>query len=117
MAKTLTGTVSQVIGPVIDVHFPAGRLPAINNALTVPIGDKTLTVFVSTASPYKFCGPVLTAIGKSPVGSGLELLDQLHEATGVPVPRRLAVLRGKPRRFDKTVEKQAMETAVLDFLK
>ena len=40
-----------------------------------------------------------------------------HEATGVPVPRRLAALRGKPRRFDKTVEKQAIETAVLDFLK
>ncbi len=47
MAKKLTGTVSQVIGPVIDVHFPAGRLPAINNALTVPIGDKTLTVEVA----------------------------------------------------------------------
>ena len=47
MAKTLTGTVSQVIGPVIDVHFPAGRLPAINNALTVPIGNKTLTVEVA----------------------------------------------------------------------
>ena len=47
MAKTLTGTVSQVIGPVIDVHFPDGRLPAINNALTVPIGNKTLTVEVA----------------------------------------------------------------------
>ena len=47
MAKKLTGTVSQVIGPVIDVHFPDGRLPAINNALTVPIGDKTLTVEVA----------------------------------------------------------------------
>ena len=47
MAKKLTGTVSQVIGPVIDVHFPAGRLPAINNALTVPIGNKTLTVEVA----------------------------------------------------------------------
>jgi len=31
--------------------------------------------------------------------------------------RRLAELKGKPRRFDKTVEKQAMEQAVLDFLK
>ena len=47
MAKKLTGIVSQVIGPVIDVHFPDGRLPAINNALTVPIGNKTLTVEVA----------------------------------------------------------------------
>ena len=30
---------------------------------------------------------------------------------------RLAELKGKARRFDKTVEKQAMEQAVLDFLK
>ena len=74
-------------------------------------------VEVSTASPYKFCGSVLTAIGETPCGDGLELLDQLHAVSGVPVPCRLAELKGKPRRFDKTVEKQAMEQAVLDFLK
>ena len=74
-------------------------------------------VVVSTASPYKFCGSVLTAIGETPCGDGLELLDQLHAASGVTVPRRLAELKGKSRRFDKTVEKQAMEQAVLDFLK
>ena len=74
-------------------------------------------VVVSTASPYKFCGSVLTAIGETPCGDGLELLDQLHAVSGVPVPCRLAELKGKSRRFDKTVEKQAMEQAVLDFLK
>ena len=41
-------------------------------------GDETLAVVVSTASPYKFCGSVLTAIGETPCGDGLELLDQLH---------------------------------------
>ena len=80
-------------------------------------GDKTSAVVVSTASPYKFCGSVLTAIGETPQGDGLGLLDQLHAVSGVPVPRRLAELKGKARRFDKTVEKQAMEQAVLDFLK
>ena len=44
-------------------------------------------------------------------------LNQLHAVSGVPVPCRLAELKGKARRFDKTVEKQAMEQAVLDFLK
>ena len=83
----------------------------------VASGDETPAVMVSTASPYKFCGSVLTAIGETPCGDGLELLDQLHAASGVPVPCRLAELKGKPRRFDKTVEKQAMEQAVLDFLK
>lgn len=83
----------------------------------VASGDETPAVVVSTASPYKFCGSVLTAIGETPCGDGLELLDQLHAVSGVPVPCRLAELKGKSRRFDKTVEKQAMEQVVLDFLK
>ena len=79
-------------------------------------GDKTLTVFVSTASPYKFCGHVLSAIGETPSGDGVELLDQLHVVSGVTVPRRLAALKGKARRFDLTAQKQEMEQVVLDFL-
>lgn len=40
------GKVKQVMGPVVDVQFKNGELPAIYNALTVPINDKTLTVEV-----------------------------------------------------------------------
>ena len=58
-----------------------------------------MTVFVSTASPYKFCDHVLRAVGEEPRGDGVELLDQLHEVSGVAVPRRLAALRGKERRL------------------
>ena len=32
-----TGVVAQVMGPVVDVRFEEGGLPAIQNALTVPI--------------------------------------------------------------------------------
>ena len=113
--EATVGAYEREYGYLIDTHTAVAA--QVMEQYRRASGDKTLTVFVSTASPYKFYGPVLTAIGKTPVGSGLELLDQLHEATGVPVPQRLAALRGKPRRFDKTVEKQAMETAVLDFLK
>ena len=76
-----------------------------------------MTVFVSTASPYKFCNHVLTAIGEIPAGDGVELLDQLNSVSGVTVPRRLAALKGKQRRFDLTAEKQEMDNVVLDFLK
>ena len=41
------GSVAQVMGPVVDVRFDEGNLPEINNALTVPIGEKTLTVEVA----------------------------------------------------------------------
>lgn len=80
-------------------------------------GDRTPSVFVSTASPYKFCDHVLRAIGETPAGDGVELLDQLHGTTGTAVPRRLAALKGKARRFDLTAEKEDMDGVVLDFLK
>lgn len=41
------GSVAQVMGPVVDVRFDEGNLPAIDNALTVPIADRTLTVEVA----------------------------------------------------------------------
>ena len=47
MANLQTGTVAQVMGPVVDVRFEKGGLPAIHNALTIPIGERTLTVEVA----------------------------------------------------------------------
>ena len=47
MSKQIQGSVSQVMGPVVDVIFEEGSLPAILNALTVPNGDKKLTVEVA----------------------------------------------------------------------
>ena len=41
------GYVSQVMGPVVDVKFDEGNLPAIFNALTIENGNKTLTVEVA----------------------------------------------------------------------
>ena len=101
-------------GYLIDTHTAVAA--HVMEQYRAATGDRTPTVFVSTASPYKFCNHVLAAIGETPKGDGVELLDQLHEASGVPVPRRLAALKGKTRRFDKTVEKQAMEQSVLEFL-
>ena len=45
--STAKGSVIQIIGPVVDVLFEEGNLPAIYNALTMKIGDKTLTVEVA----------------------------------------------------------------------
>ena len=46
MGKNI-GKVTQVMGPVVDVRFNEGELPAIYNALTIPLKDKTLTVEVA----------------------------------------------------------------------
>lgn len=41
------GTVSQVVGVVIDAEFPVGALPAIYDALEVKIGDRKLLLEVA----------------------------------------------------------------------
>ena len=86
-------------GYLIDTHTAvAADVLAQYRAATE---DETLTVFASTASPYKFCNHVLTAIGQTPEGDGVELLEQLHSVSGVAIPRRLAALKGKARRVDR----------------
>ena len=47
LANVNAGVVSQVMGPVVDVRFEKGSLPAIYNALTMKIGERTLTVEVA----------------------------------------------------------------------
>ena len=47
MSDTAKGSVSQVMGPVVDVVFEEGSLPAIHNALTMRNGERTLTVEVA----------------------------------------------------------------------
>jgi F-type H+-transporting ATPase subunit beta len=45
--KTAAGKVVQVVGVVVDVEFAPGQLPAINNALTTKLNDKTLLLEVA----------------------------------------------------------------------
>ena len=47
MKNKVTGKVTQVMGPVVDVRFNEGELPSIHNALTVPVADRVLTVEVA----------------------------------------------------------------------
>ena len=47
MENKNTGRVAQVMGPVVDVRFEEGSLPAIDNALTMMIGNRKLTVEVA----------------------------------------------------------------------
>ncbi len=101
-------------GYLIDTHTAVAA--SVLEQYRAATGDETVTVFASTASPYKFCDHVLTAIGETPVGDGVELLDQLHAVSGVAVPRRLAALKDKTKRFDLTAEKQEMDGVVLNFL-
>jgi len=80
-------------------------------------GDETPTVVVSTASPFKFCDNVLGALGVTELADGTDILDQLSQVTGQPVPAPLAGLKGKEIRFQTVTEKEHMADQVLEMLR
>ena len=47
MKERKPGKVAQIMGPVVDARFEEGSLPAIDNALTIDMGNRTLTVEVA----------------------------------------------------------------------
>jgi len=47
MRERKPGRVAQVMGPVVDVRFEEGSLPSIDNALTIDMGTRVLTVEVA----------------------------------------------------------------------
>lgn len=79
-------------------------------------GEKVPCVIVSTASPFKFGGAVLDALGVVTGETGPALMEELTAFTGVAAPAPLASLAGKPIRFEEWVEVSDMEKAVGGFL-
>ena len=47
MSSQNIGTVTQIIGPVLDIKFPDGQLPDLLNAITVEKGKETITLEVA----------------------------------------------------------------------
>lgn len=79
-------------------------------------GDHTPTVIASTASPFKFAGSVLPAIGVQPQGDDFAMLSELSDASKLPAPKALAELKDKKERFTAVVEPEGMKQAVADWL-
>ncbi len=79
-------------------------------------GQSRPTVVVSTASPFKFGGAVLQALGVVTDETGPALVDELSAFTGMAAPRPLSGLGKKAVRFEKWVSTAEMEQAVSEFL-
>lgn len=75
-------------------------------------GDKTKTVIASTASPYKFSGSVLSALGEDCGCDEFALVDELAKTSGMTVPASLAALKDKEIRFTEVIEKSEMKDFV-----
>lgn len=61
-------------------------------------------VVLSTASPFKFPGDVLEALGQPMPEDEFEAMRQLAAHTNAPVPQALASLQGQKERFDRVIE-------------
>ena len=70
-------------------------------------------VVLSTASPYKFPAAVLEGIGEQAKGDEFDVMEQLHDVTGVPVPKNLASLRERAVRHRDVIERDEMLDYVL----
>ena len=104
MSNKTTGVVSQVMGPVVDVRFQEGALPDIYNALTMPVGERTLTVEVAQhiGDNVARCiamastdglqrGTQVTDTGKAiSVPVGHETLGRIFNVLGEPVDNEAA---------------------------
>ena len=102
--STTTGTVTQIIGAVLDIHFPSD-LPQINDALTVQLGEKTITLEVAShldqhtlraiamdATDGLVRGQEVIATGGPimvPVGEAV--LGRMLNVTGAPIDGKEAV--------------------------
>ena len=76
-------------------------------------GDRTPTVVVSTASPYKFPADVLRALGETPAGDDPDALFRaLSERTGRVPPLPLMRVTKLPVRFTESVQPVGMDEFV-----
>lgn len=78
--------------------------------------DRTHTVVLSTASPFKFAPAILPALGLEAEGDEFAMLRRLSEVSGLPVPPSLAGLEKAPLRFTSVCDKSAMRDALCHWL-
>jgi F-type H+/Na+-transporting ATPase subunit beta len=88
VTAVVTGYVTQVIGPVVDIKFPGGNMPAIYNALSIKTKDGTGKEVLVTCEVQQLLGDnqVRTVSMSSTDGlvRGAEVTD-LGKAINVPV--------------------------------
>ncbi len=122
------------MGPVVDVAFESGDLPAIQNALTMPIGSRTLTVEVAQHigdhtvrciamsstdglrrdTPVTDTGKGISVpVGRATLGRIFNVLgDAVDEAGPVPECERWNIHRPAPAFDELSTSAEILETGI-----
>jgi F-type H+-transporting ATPase subunit beta len=137
--KTSTGKITQVIGPVVDVEFPAGELPEIYNALIVEdtnangqsvrlvtevqqlLGDNRIRSVAMDSSEglvrgmkvFNTGAPISVPVGDATLGRILNVLGQpVDEAGEVNAAVHWPIHRSAPTLTQRTTEVEIFETGI-----
>src|SRR5258706_5628052 len=107
------GRISQVLGAVVDVQFPVGQLPDINEAIRVPregshdlilevqilLGDSGVrTVAMDTTDGLQRGVPAYSTGSPISVPVGEASLGRVFNVLGIPVDGGAPIPAGTPRR-------------------
>ena len=80
-------------------------------------GDNTPSVIVSTASPYKFTGSVMSALGEEYEDpADLSLAERLCALSGVEIPEAIEEIRTAPVLHTRVCGKEDMKKTVKEIL-
>jgi F-type H+/Na+-transporting ATPase subunit beta len=140
MAEKNIGRVVQVIGPVLDVEFPEGHLPAIYNAVTVKdegketgvpidlvaevaqhLGDnrvrcismKPTDGMVRGMAAVDTGGPITMPVGEGTLGRILNVIGEPVDGLGpVSAKERWSIHREPPKFEDQSTEIEMFETGI-----
>lgn len=135
MAKNI-GKIVQVIGPVVDIRYPAGMLPALNNAVVVDKGEgQRITVEVaqhigddivrciSMASTDGLVrgmacldteAPISVPVGQQVLGRMFNVLgDEIDGLGSLPEPdKKLPIHRSAPTFEEQLTSAEILETGI-----
>ena len=136
MAEEKFGKVVSVIGPVVDVEFESGNLPAIYNALEIEAGDQpviiaeveqhlgenrvravamTMTDGMTRGTRVTDTGaPISVPVGPKTLGRVLNVLGEPVDFPDRPVPteERWPIHRSAPSLEDQSTELKMFETGI-----
>ncbi len=130
-----TGRVVQITGPVVDIEFPAGQLPAIYNAVEIEregqdslvcevqqhLGNNWVRSVAMTTTDglargveaKDAGGPITVPVGEATLGRVFDVLGRTIDGKGpVKTDARLPIHRAPPAYDDQTTEMEVFETGL-----
>ncbi|MBP7806904.1 F0F1 ATP synthase subunit beta [Candidatus Saccharibacteria bacterium] len=124
------GRISQIVGVVVDVEFPAGQLPAIYNALKIEDKDNDLilevaqhlsetsvrAVSLGSTDGYKRGTTVIDTGAPISVPIGKETLGRMFNVIGDPIDNKGGVFKSKApiHRTPPALSEQSGEVEILE---